>query len=289
LYICLKEQDNNDTANYVPVPLSLQTRVHQAYAALGLEESHPVVKVPLHVYRINEMLHIDAVQPTTQSVGAGGDDAATHLLQDTAPTGPNTRLNNEALQSVVIRLNRLEQIQGQSQQCIMNSISEMQTQQKRQFQILNNNIRCFGGRIEGSFVRQVNSNRRERVLTMNQVDEVNAEPLEAVNNANLSHLPRDLAALWREYQHGLYGMKPARLFTTEERNNTKLKQKYYRRNQIWQIMVKQSRRGLTPEQAANEIYMVYGARTSVTKIIDCIIKDKERYKETGGFHPNLSV
>jgi hypothetical protein len=124
---------------------------------------------------------------------------------------------------------------------------------------------------------------------MNQVDEVNAEPLEAVNNANLSHLPRDLAALWREYQHGLYGMKPARLFTTEERNNTKLKQKYYRRNQIWQIMVKQSRRGLTPEQAANEIYMVYGARTSVTKIIDCIIKDKERYKETGGFHPNLSV
>jgi hypothetical protein len=61
-------------------------------------------------------------------------------------------------------------------------------------------------------------------------------------------------------------MKPARLFTTEERNNKNLKQKYYRRNQIWQIMVKQSRRGLTPEQAANEIYMVYGVRTSVTKI-----------------------
>ena len=77
----------------------------------------------------------------------------------------------------------------------MNSISEMQMQQKCQFQILNNNIRCFGGRIEGSFVRKVNSNRRERVLTMNQVDEVNAEPLEAVNNANLSQLPRDLAAL----------------------------------------------------------------------------------------------
>ena len=88
---------------------------------------------------------------------------------------------------------------------------------------------------------------------MNQVDEVNPEPLEAVNNANLSQLPRDLAALWREYQHGLYGMKPARLFTTKERNNKKLKQKYYWRNQIWQIMVKQSRRRLTPEQAANEI------------------------------------
>ena len=47
------------------------------------------------------------------------------LLQDTAPTRPNTGFNNEALKSVVIRLNRLEQIQGQSQQCIMNSISEM--------------------------------------------------------------------------------------------------------------------------------------------------------------------
>ena len=74
-----------------------------------------------------------------------------------------------------------------------------------------------------------------------------------------------------------------------DRTNTKLKQKYYWRNQIWQIMVKQSRQGLTPEQAANEIYMVYDARTSVTKIIDCIINDKEWYKETGGFHPNLSV
>jgi hypothetical protein len=71
----------------------------------------------------------------------------------------------------------------------MNSISEMQTQQQRQFQILNNNIRCFGGQIEGTFVRQVNSNRSERVLTMNQVDKVNPEPLEAVNNAN--------AALWQ--------------------------------------------------------------------------------------------
>jgi hypothetical protein len=54
---------------------------------------------------------------------------------------------------------------------------------------------------------------------MNQVDEVNPEPLEAVNNANLSHFSRDLAALWQEYQHGLYGMKPHRLFTTEECNN----------------------------------------------------------------------
>ena len=69
----------------------------------------------------------------------------------------------------------------------MNSICEMQTQQKRQFQILNNNIRCFGGRIEGSFVRKGNSNCRERVLTMDQVDEVNTEPLGAVNNANLCH------------------------------------------------------------------------------------------------------
>jgi hypothetical protein len=39
----------------------------------------------------------------------------------------------------------------------------------------------------------------------------------------------------------------------------------YWHNQIWQIMVKQSLRGLTPEQAANEIYMVYGVKTSVTK------------------------
>jgi CBS-domain-containing membrane protein len=110
----------------------------------------------------------------------------------------------------------MEQVQAQSQQMLLNAMSEMQTQNRRQFQVLNNNIRCFGGRIEGSLVRQVNSNRQQRLLAMNEADE--AAPMEAVNDAQLSSQTRDLITLWREYQFGLNGRKAARLFTTRERN-----------------------------------------------------------------------
>jgi hypothetical protein len=34
----------------------------------------------------------------------------------------------------------MEQVQAQSQQMLLNAMSEMQTQNRRQFQVLNNNI-----------------------------------------------------------------------------------------------------------------------------------------------------
>jgi hypothetical protein len=62
-------------------------------------------------------------------------------------------------------------------------------------------MRCFGGRIEGSLVRQVNSNRQQTLLAMNQADE--AAPMEALNDAQLSCQPHNLITLWKEYQFGL--------------------------------------------------------------------------------------
>ena len=114
--------------------------------------------------------------------------------------------------------------------------------------------------------------------------------MEEVNDAQLSSLPRDLIALWREYQFGLNGRKAARLFTVAERNaNRKIKQKFYRRGQVWNCMKRQIHRGLTPEQAAIELHSVYGNNAPVSRIIDLLIKDKQRFKENGGYHPNLSV
>ena len=85
---------------------------------------------------------------------------------------------------------------------------------------------------------------------------------------------------------GLHGRKPARLFTREEKNQKEIKQKYYRRNVVWQCMEKQVRSGLTPEGAAAQLYTIYGHKTSVTRISELIVADKKRY---GGYHPNLSV
>lgn len=92
-----------------------------------------------------------------------------------------------------------------------------------------------------------------------------------------------------EYQDGLSGRKPARLFTTQERNFKLNKQKYYRRNVIWQCMKRQIARGLTPEQAAAELHTIYGAKTNPTAISKMLVADKRRYSHNGGYHPNLSV
>jgi hypothetical protein len=103
-------------------------------------------------------------------------------------------------------------------------MSEMQTQHKRLFQVLNNNIRCFGGRIEGSLVRQVNSNRQQRLLAMNLADE--AAPMQALNDAQLSSQPHYLITLWREYPFGLNGRKAIYNTNTREKckreNQTKI-------------------------------------------------------------------
>ena len=55
---------------------------------------------------------------------------------------------------------------------------------------------------------------------------------EVIQPAELSHNPRSLQGLWREYKEGLNGRKPAEQFTTDEVNiNKAVATKYGRRRQ----------------------------------------------------------
>ena len=64
-----------------------------------------------------------------------------------------------------------------------------------------------------------------------------------------------------------------------------IKQKYYRRNLVWQTMARLVRGGLTAEVAIDRIHSVYGYDSSTSKIMTTMVKDKRRYP--GGMHPNL--
>jgi hypothetical protein len=72
---------------------------------------------------------------------------------------------------------------------------------------------------------------------------------------------RDLYELWYEYEEGLDGHKPARLFTEAERSDL-----WYRRNAIWEILDSYVKAGDTVKEACNKIYMVYNHATSVEVI-----------------------
>ena len=216
------------------------------------------------------------------------DELATLQHDPAAAGGMETNiavgLTNEVLQSLLVCVNRVEGAitkVGNSKQA---SISELWAYTGRNFAVVNNNIRWYGSTIERLLVRQRRSNKSHCLLNQNEADQ--ATPTREVITAQLPALPCHYVVLWREYIFGLNGRKPARLFITAERNRNEIKQKYYRRNEIWECMTRLVRLGRTPEQAPDELYKIYGNKTPVTKMSDLIVKDRRRY---GGYHPNLGL
>lgn len=81
----------------------------------------------------------------------------------------------------------------------------------------------------------------------------------------LSKNPRDLYTLWKEYQFGLHGQKPAKDYTMAERGANKCI--YCRRKRFWSVVELMIRQGETCDTAIDRIYTVYGRYMSVTKVL----------------------
>jgi hypothetical protein len=110
-------------------------------------------------------------------------------------------------------------------------------------------------------------------------DDATGEGDELGSVATLSRCPRDLYALWAEYEYGIAGRKPARQFTAQERG--KVKFKYSRRKIVWDTIDRMVRSGSTAQVACDRIYAVYGRNKSVTDIMRCLRQDAP------AGHPNL--
>jgi len=91
-------------------------------------------------------------------------------------------------------------------------------------------------------------------------------------DAKLSKMPKDLRTLWREYQFGLDGNKPAKDFTPQERGHVKCI--YCRRKVFWDAVQMLIAKGFTWETAVDRILTVYGSRHSVSKILHELRKDR---------------
>lgn len=281
LYICLSENED------VYVPSALRDRVRGAYNVLNLDIQQPIRKVPLVVHRIDGLMHIDPVRLD----GDEGGDTTVTATSTTGAVGGGRGVSNELVQSFMVRVNRLEHQQSQHHAGTSNQLTEMRSFIGSQFRRVNRNVSAFGGTIEGgALVRQRASNSGQRPLGPNAAAgapaEATATPAEATS-AELINNPKTLMELWNEYDKGINGRKAARKFTTAERvRSRKMKQKYWRRNHVWQAIERLVRKGRTPMVACNEIRTVY-ANVSVTKIIENMIDDKKRYLNNGGIHPDL--
>jgi hypothetical protein len=258
LYACMKDN--------IVVPEGIRIRVKNAYSNLGFDDNQPVKKIPLHVYRIDDRLMIDPIGGEMGAVGAA------------AGVGPMT-LTLEMGKSIMLQLNRSDQQASLFQSQTEASLAQLSDRFDHRFRTVNNNMRCFGGTIEGSLlIQQANNGGR-----LQRVGE--ALPAEGDQDfiSTLSPNPRSLRELWLEYKFGIDGRKPAEQFTTREKNaSNRMKQMYYRRNAFWQCMAKLIRGGATVEMATMRIRQCYGQHVSVTQIINKMIADRKN-----GGHPNL--
>ena len=88
--------------------------------------------------------------------------------------------------------------------------------------------------------------------------------------AFLVNRPKSLYVLWQEWESGLNGNKPARLYTAEEQGRDR--QKYSRRKVIWDKILEFIRMGYDHMTAIDMIYNKEGQGKSVTEIINAMSK-----------------
>jgi len=114
------------------------------------------------------------------------------------------------------------------------------------------------------------------------IAQVEAPEATTMGTVRLRHLgtPKNLYDLWKEYEFGLDGRKPAKNLTSTERG--KCKSSYSRRKIFWDLVENMVRKGHTSLVAIDRVYRVYGISMSVNTILLQLRADRNR-----GGHPEL--
>ena len=130
----------------------------------------------------------------------------------------------------------------------------------------------------------VNNNQNDNELQVENEFGFNVDVMvvEPKNHSSLSKTPKTLFVLWQEFEVGIGGRKPARLFTRVERGRVKCL--YCRRKVLWEAVARLVRAGFTAHVAIDRIYEAYGVDKTVSQIINQMMKDRRN-----GGHPLLQV
>lgn len=104
--------------------------------------------------------------------------------------------------------------------------------------------------------------------------------LNSPQQRKLLSTPKNLYDLWKEYEFGLFGKKPAKSTTSEERGLCRFA--YSRRKIFWDVIENLVRKGHTSDIAIDKTYLTHGRGNSVSAILLRTRTDRK----TGG-HPDL--
>ena len=86
--------------------------------------------------------------------------------------------------------------------------------------------------------------------------------------------PNDLFTVWKEWEFGMNGMKPAKDFTSHERGANKFT--YCQCKVFWDAVNQLIARGHTLDTAVDRIYEAYGWRKSICEILRLMAHDRRQ-------------
>ena len=244
---------------------SIRDHVREQYEAIDNNipnGENPVKKVQLLVTGTDDYVTITALDDDGDvamggRAGAGGGVEVTHV---------------QALQAELRHL-RIEASSNWAQ--INNRIGRMEATTQRHHTRVNENLRRLSQRPFG-FGRPRNEapQQQQQQQEAQQDQPVLPEPrIEHGRPATLSSCPRSLYSLWEEFEVGIGGRLPARLFSSQQRGRCKFT--YSRRKHVWDAIEGMIRSGYTAHAACDRINDYYGNK-SVTDTIKAIRADKNR-------------
>ena len=229
----------NDVAVSI-IPSDLRKKIMEAWtnSGRGNDDVNPIEKIGLLVSQRMDQLEVVPVNVALDAV----------VGQDTSQGGGG----EEAIQNLGSQIFNLQQIVGD----FRNEVMSLFCDQRRHINALSANVRRIALQpgIRGTVQQPVTNGR--------------------IVPVRLSKCPRDLWVLWKEWEQGLGGGKPAKAFTHAERGANKFS--FSRRKVFWDTVDGMVRRGQLSDVAIDNIYRVYGWNNSVTKILNEMKRDRHR-------------
>jgi Transcriptional activator of glycolytic enzymes len=242
--------------NATIVPKNICVDIKSACARAGFEfgDLNPVERISIH--------------PT----GYGAEMNLIELSEEANAHAGGERMNQRNDIAMISQQMNLQRRLEEMNSNLMTEIAKMKSDLHRRFDCINTSIKRIA----------VQPVVRSSALVTSSSDNPNNNTTVAIstNSTKLSKCPRDLYALWHEYEFGLGGSKPAKSFTASERGANKFS--FSRRKIFWDLVSEMVRKGYTSDAAIDKIYLVYGRSLSVSKILLKLRADRP----TGG-HPDL--
>ena len=244
------------------VPASLSERVMAAYRDIGdcctlPPTENPVGRLPLGVTGVDAQLIVDVIMSDVDYDGSGGIDARGRAGME--------REEVRLLSSQVLQLRR--------------ELADSRDEATRR----DVNTKTALSRLNRNMARLAAFPARRTVAADAAQEEESTTGQDARLAAVLMPRPRTLHDLWKEYQFGGPGRKPAKDFTPEERGRVKVL--YSRRRVLWDKICELTRTGVAAQVACDLVYEAYGQNLPVTKILAKMKVDRR----TGGWPARLRI